>query len=303
MATKSTRSRGRTTQRGRSRPKPRERRGAAPSGTLIVIGGHEDKNGDRFILKTVCEPAVSQKCRLVVATVASGQADVLWKDYERLFRDAGSHDVRHLHIQDRKDAFNPTSLRTLDGAGVVFFTGGDQLRITSKLGGTPVLDRIREIYEAGGTLAGTSAGASAMSETMVVGGQDDQSPRVRDSLQMAPGLGFMTGVIIDQHFAERGRLGRLVGAVAQNPRVLGIGIDEDSAVVARAGKFQVIGSGAVYVVDGVAESYTNLSEESKDARLSVFDIRLHIMSKGDSFDMESRRPARAPSDQDPGPES
>lgn len=284
---------GKKTAHRRTGTPHKHRPGAAP-GPLIIIGGREERDGANLILNEVCAPARAARCRLVVATVASGYADEQWLEYEGLFRQAGAHDVRHLHIEDRTDAFNEACLQTLDGAGVVFFTGGDQLRITSKLGGTPVLERVREIHQAGGTLAGTSAGASAMSETMVVGSAHDQSPSVRDSLQIAPGLGFMAGVIIDQHFAERGRLGRLVGAVAQNPRMLGIGIDEDSAIVARNGRFSVIGSGAVSVVDGVSESYTNVAEDTQDARLSVFDIRLHILSTGDSFDIEARRPHRAP---------
>jgi cyanophycinase len=164
------------------------------------------------------------------------------------------------------------------------------VRITSKIGGAPVFERIQEIYRNGGIIAGTSAGASALSETMLVGGASEESPTAKDSLHMAPGLGFLKGVIVDQHFAERGRLGRLVGAVTQNPRVLGIGIDEDTAVEVRSGSVQVLGSGSVYVVDAMGESFTNISEEDPDAKVSVFDLRLHILSAGDGFDLGTRRP-------------
>jgi cyanophycinase len=195
-------------------------------------------------------------------------------------------------------------LSVLEGAGAVFFTGGDQLRITSRIGGAPVCERIREIFSRGGVIAGTSAGASAVSETMLVSAPSSESHKV-DSLQMAPGLGFLRGVIIDQHFAERGRLGRLVGAVAQNPRLLGIGIDEDTAVVAEAQHFRVIGAGAVYVIDGMRESYTNVSEEEPGEVMSVFDLRLHILSGGDHFDLQSRRPSsprsKGPAKQCPAP--
>jgi cyanophycinase len=153
-----------------------------------------------------------------------------------------------------------------------------------------VCARIREIFSRGGVIAGTSAGASAASETMLVSGPGNASHK-SDSLQLAPGLGFFRGVIIDQHFAERGRLGRLVGAVAQNPRLLGIGIDENTAIVAEDGGFHVIVGGAVYVVDGMRESYTNLSEEEADAVVSVFDLRLDILSRGDEFALETRRPS------------
>ena len=154
-------------------------------------------------------------------------------------------------------------------------------------------DAIRKSYESGVTLAGTSAGTSCMSETMLVGGSGDESHKVGGALLMAPGLGLMTNVIIDQHFAERGRIGRLLGAVAQNPRILGVGIDEDTAIIVNDGRFRVFGSGAVYVIDAISESYTNVSEEEPEKTMSVFDVRLHILSAGDSFDLATRRPSRA----------
>jgi cyanophycinase len=153
-----------------------------------------------------------------------------------------------------------------------------------------VFARIREIYEAGGVIAGTSAGASAMSDTMLVRGSGDESYRIGD-VDMAPGLGLLPNVIIDQHFAERGRMGRLLGAVAQNPRVLGIGIDENTAIVVEdEASFSVLGAGAVYVVDGSGITYSNIVEEKNDRPLSLYDVRLHVLSSGDNFDLRERRP-------------
>ena len=229
--------------------------------------------------------------KLVVATVGTNHAAEVWRQYQRLFHNIGVRALAHLHVNVRDDAFSSDKLDVLDNARGVFFTGGDQLQITSRVGGAPICDRIRDLLARGGTVAGTSAGASAMSETMLVGGPSGESHRI-DTVQMAPGLGFIAGVIIDQHFAERGRLGRLVGAVAQNPRLLGIGLDEDTAVIAEGGGFRVLGSGAVYVVDGVRESYTNVSEQKPDEVMSVFDLKLHILSEGDSYELESRRPVR-----------
>jgi cyanophycinase len=195
-----------------------------------------------------------------------------------------------MDIRTRTETSSEEKLRLLDGATGVFFTGGDQLRITSQMGDTPVMSRILDIYRKGGVIAGTSAGASAMCETMLVKGTSRESYRIGD-LYMAPGLGLIQDVIIDQHFAERGRMGRLLGAVAQNPRMLGIGIDEDTAISVENGEeFRVLGSGAVSVVDGEGVTYSNIAEEREDRALSIYDVKLHILSHGDSFDLLRRRP-------------
>lgn len=267
--------------------------GARRLGTLFIVGGHEDKEGDKIILRTIAARADSGA--LVVVTAASTVPDALWGDYEPLFRDLGARDVRHLHVDAREEALAEETARILDGASVVFFTGGDQLKLTSQLGATPVYTRIREIYEAGGAVAGTSAGASVMCETMMVAGQGSASPRIADALRMAPGFGFLRGVIVDQHFAERGRIGRLIGAVAQNPRILGVGIDEDTAIVCDdPTHFTVLGAGGVHVVDGREVTQSNLVAEERDDALSVFDVRLHLLSMGDEFDLTGRRPTSHP---------
>jgi cyanophycinase len=194
-----------------------------------------------------------------------------------------------MYIKTRNEAACDEMLALLEGASGVFFSGGDQLRITSQIGDTVVMRRIQEIYEAGGVIGGTSAGASAMCETMLVKGTSRESHRIGD-LRMAPGLGLIHDVIIDQHFAERGRMGRLLGAIAQNPRMLGIGIDEDTAIVVQDGEFHVIGDGAVYVVDGENVTYSNVADET-EGTMSIYDVRLHVLSNGDKFDAKKRRPS------------
>lgn len=261
-----------------------------PKGRLILIGGAEDREDDMVILREVASRA--RGGRLAVVTAASAEPDEMWKLYRKVFSGLGVKDVVHVAVDTRDDAYDAARLKVLDAAQVVFFTGGDQVRITAQLGGAPMCDRIRAVYERGGTLAGTSAGTSCMSETMLVAGGGEQSHKVGNGLQMAPGLGFLTNVIIDQHFAERGRIGRLLGAVAQNPRILGIGIDEDTAILVEDGRFAVFGAGAVYVIDAISESYTNVSERDVEKAMSIFDVRLHIMSEGDSFDLATRRPSR-----------
>jgi len=265
----------------------------ASVGTLISIGGHEDKIGEQQILCEVAQRVHSGV--LVVATLASTEAEELWRDYRRTFRKLGVQRIEHLNILQRAETEDETHLALLKEATVVFFTGGSQLRITGHLGGTPLCDHLQRFYrERKGTIAGTSAGASVMSGTMIVSGESEESHRI-GNLRMAPGLGFMEEVIIDQHFAQRGRIGRLLGAVAQNPRELGVGLDEDTAIVVEQGTvFRVLGAGAVYVLDGREVSHSNIVEETSEQIMSVFGMRLHVLSNGDTFDLKTRQPISPP---------
>jgi cyanophycinase len=257
--------------------------------SLIIIGGHEDKSGDKLILRAVAERVGSG--RLVIATVASTMPKTQYEEYEAIFRGLGVKHIYKLEVQSREDAFSEKHVRVMDEATAIFFTGGDQVKITSQLGCSPVCERIQEIYESGGTIAGTSAGASVMSETMMVGGDGEETHRIGGSLKLAPGLGLIRGIIVDQHFAERGRIGRLLGAVTQNPRILGIGIDENTAVIVeRDRKFSVVGEGGVTILDAGASTYSNITDEETERALSVYDVKLHVLSQGDFFDCETRRP-------------
>jgi cyanophycinase len=257
----------------------------------MAIGGHERKEGEMEILRTFVELARPKP--IVVATLASEVSGEIWSEYRRAFHALGAKDIVHLRIGERTQAADEPAVKDVKKAGGVFFTGGDQLRLTSKLGGTTLCQTIQDLYRSGVVIAGTSAGASVLTETMIVSGAAEQSHQVGDFSHLAPGLGFLTGIVIDQHFAERGRVGRLLGVVAQNPRALGIGIDENTAVVVENGRrLRVIGTGAVYVVDGRSITATNASEEDAGQTLSVFDVKLHLLSKGDLFDLEERRPSR-----------
>jgi cyanophycinase len=261
-----------------------------PKGKLIIIGGHEDKAGDREILTEVYKSAKRRSGKLAIVTVASQQPEEMAKEYTKIFKDLGVRDVRVLDLRTRDDAADEHVLSQLSGVGTIFFTGGDQLRITSQVGDSPVFRVMRDIYADGGTIVGTSAGAAAMPATMLVGGPGDKSTEI-SALSMAPGLALLPNVVIDSHFAERGRLGRLLGAVAQNPKNLGLGIDEDTAVIVSHGEqFEVIGSGGVTVVDGAGVSYSSLSEEHPAGVISIYDVKLHILSREDRFDLRERQP-------------
>ncbi|WP_125153612.1 cyanophycinase [Clostridium rectalis] len=259
-------------------------------GDLIIIGGAEDKKGDKVILKEICNRIDKDKDEVVIATVASGIPDELGREYREIFTNLGVKNISILNVVERKDAFEKANVNLINKASVVFFTGGDQLRITSLLGGTSLYKIMRESYEKGCIYVGTSAGASVMSDTMIVTGPEDDSPR-KCTLKMAPGLGLIKDVIIDQHFAQRGRIGRLLVGIAENPQIIGIGIDEDTAIVVNnKAQFKVIGSGAVYVIDGSEISKTNVSEQNQDEILSIFNIKMHVLRRDDKFDLNRRTP-------------
>ncbi|MDZ4690292.1 cyanophycinase [Terricaulis sp.] len=259
----------------------------ARPGTLIVIGGHEDKDGDKHILQAIVDALPPG--RLVVATIASYEPEGYFDTYKQAFSGLGLTDLVEVYVEERREASEPDKLSAFDGATGVFFSGGDQLRISSQMGDTPLEARVRKIFAAGGVVAGTSAGASALGETMLVRGASAESHRIGD-LHLAPGLGLIPDVIIDQHFAERGRIGRLLGAVALNPRILGIGIDEDTAIVVKGRSFDVIGAGAVYVLEATDATHSNIAEAQPESALSIFDVRLHVLSAGDGFDLGARTP-------------
>jgi cyanophycinase len=259
--------------------------------SLIIIGGHEDKEGDKLILREVARRVGRGK--LVICTTAGKEPGQVFDEYERIFRNLGVKHIWHLNISSRDEGRDEQKFRILEGAAGVFFTGGDQLMITSQMGDTPCYELIQQLYKDGGMIAGTSAGASIMCETMMVAGNGAQSHRLDETIQMAPGFGFINGVIIDQHFAERGRVGRLLGVTAQNPRNIGIGIDEDTAIVVEGDRqFYVLGTGAVYVIDCRGVTDSNIADDDLDKTLAIYDVNLHLLSMGHAFDLYERRPKR-----------
>jgi cyanophycinase len=262
-----------------------------PKGTLIIIGGHEQRTSERErpILTEVARRARTGH-ELIIITVASEAHPEWGEEYAGVFRELGVAHPRVLPLRTREDARSEQVQHELAKASVIFFTGGDQLRITSQLGDSPVYRCLHELFRNGGTIVGTSAGAAVMSETMVIGGEGESSPGI-SALRMAPGLGLLEGVVVDSHFAERGRFGRLLGAVAQNPANLGLGLDEDTAVIVERGEsFRVLGSGAAYVLDGSTIRYSGLSEAQPEGVLSIHGVTLHVLGEGDGFDLVRREP-------------
>ncbi|MGL5378679.1 cyanophycinase [Clostridium sp.] len=260
------------------------------NGNLIIIGGAEDKEGDKEILKRVCNSIDKEKDSILVATVATEYPKEALEKYRKVFKGLGAKNIRGLDIVNRMDSFNEDNIKLVKDADLIFFTGGDQLRITSLLGGTPIYDSLIEASGNGCIIVGTSAGASVMSDTMIVEGKDEESPR-KCTLKMSSGLGLVENVIIDQHFAQRGRIGRLLTGIAQNPEALGVGIDEDTAIiVSDKGIAEVVGTGAVYFIDGTGITHTNVSEQYSDELLSMFNVKLHVLKEGNKFNLLTKEP-------------
>jgi cyanophycinase len=265
------------------------RRTQAPGdnpGVLVIVGGGEEKEGAAEVLRFIADRV--GRGRLVIMTCATEDPQGAWERYRRAFSDLGVEDLAHVDIRDREAATDEDLGAPIDDARGVFFTGGDQLRITSHIGATPAYRRIVELLQRGGLVAGTSAGAAAMSGTMLVSGASENTPTIDEVVRMAPGLGLLPNIVVDMHFSERGRLGRLVGAVAQNPRVLGLGIDEDTAAVVEGETMTVIGSGGVYVVDGRRATNSNIADSTGDEVLSIENVTLHLFGAGRRFDLQDR---------------
>lgn len=257
-------------------------------GSLIIIGGAEDKQADKTILKTVLAASGGERASVALVTTATNSPEEAGKQYVQLFDELGARYVEAVYIADRTAANDGKALQILEKASCIFFVGGDQLRISSILGGTEVHRMVHEAYQAGKVIAGTSAGASMMSEVMVVEGKDEEAPR-KCTLKMAPGMALLDGVIIDQHFNQRGRIGRLLAAVAQNPNILGIGIDEDTAMVVNPDlEFIVEGSGVITVVDGRDIKYTNISEQYPNDPLAITNVKIHVLPKGYGFNLANK---------------
>jgi cyanophycinase len=261
-----------------------------PQGQLIVIGGGLLKEGGEPIIEKMAEATQKAKGPLIIVNAATYEPDDVFEEHAAIFKQYGIEQIEGMDIRSREDALDQAKVSKCSDAGMIFFTGGDQLRITSQIGDTPLFRCMHDYYTNGGIIAGTSAGAAAMPETMIIGGPSDESGRVSD-LSMAPGLGFLQGAVVDSHFAERGRIGRLLAVVVQNPRNLGLGIDESTAIVVdKRENFEVIGKGAVYVLDGKKISYSSLSEKRRGSVTSVYGVQLHVLGEGDCFDLSNREP-------------
>jgi cyanophycinase len=256
-------------------------------GTVIVIGGAEDKVRDRVILGRFVSLAGGRDARIAVISTASSLGPEAGERYRAIFTELGAAAVRPLHAVTRNQANDETAARIVRDATGVFLTGGNQLRLSSTIGGTRLADAIMTRFQAGAVVAGTSAGASAVSSHMIAFGASGATPKHRMA-QIAAGLGLLPGVIVDQHFQQRNRLGRLLSLIAQNPSLLGLGVDEDTAgVVGPDQVMEVIGRGSITVVDGAA-SETDAWEIRGHRPLMISGVVLHSLPAGYRFDLRRR---------------
>ncbi len=260
-------------------------------GYLIIIGGAEDKKNDSIILKQAPQMLTDEDL-LTILTTATEHPEEAGQKYFEVFRKIGVENIQVLNINTREEANHAGFCEQIERSQCVFMTGGDQLRITSILGGTRACAQLKRLYESGGIIMGTSAGASAMSSTMIVTGKDNEPAR-KCTLKMAPGLDLIDGAIIDQHFDQRGRFGRLLCGVTENPGVLGIGIDEDTCIkIFPDLHFEVIGSNAVTIIDGKTMQSSNVSELEQDEILAVNGVTVHVLPQGYGFDFKNRKVLR-----------
>lgn len=262
---------------------------ARAGGKLIAIGGAEDTENDSVILKEFLRLAKGPKARIVVMTVATNLVEEVGRDYVAAFKRLGIDEVQVVDVSKREDAQSEAGIKAVEEATGIFFTGGDQLHITALLGGSRLHQTLYQRFQKGVVVAGTSAGASMMGNSMIISGDRNETPRL-GCVEIGPGMDFMIGTIIDTHFSQRGRIGRLLTAVAHFPQDLGIGIDEDTALVITNSHFDVIGGGAVTVIDAGAISHTNLPDIEEGDGLALHDVQVHVLPAGSRFDLSNRRP-------------
>ena len=257
-------------------------------GWIVPIGGAENKENDRHILERFLQVSGGNDADIVVIPTASRMTET-GPRYEKIFNELGAKRVTVMDFDTRRDCQEAGRLKRIEEATGIFFTGGNQLRLTTLLGGTPVAKLIRVRNAHGVTVGGTSAGASILSEHMIAFG-DEGSSVISGSVRLAPGLGLTNRFIIDQHFRQRDRLGRLITALSYNPFAIGIGLDEDTATfMSPEGTLEVVGSGGVTIVDASEVSFSSIGELSEGQPVCTLGLRLHILVPGATFDLNTRQ--------------
>lgn len=273
-------------------PTTKRRKAAHPDkgerniGRMLLIGGNEDD----AILEHFVKICGGRRARIIVCGTSSKRVTEKEREYKKIFQRLGAAEVIDTSITTRQDADDVELIKAVKRARGIFFTGGDQMRLTSIVAGTPFGEEIRHrLWNDGLIVAGTSAGAAAVSSTMITGGSDRGTVR-RSDVRLAPGLGYWRDTVVDTHFAQRGRVSRMMVLFAQNPQILGVGLDENTAIDVRPGeRFLVLGEGAAFVFDG-AVTHSNAPEVYDDEVIAMTDAMVHVLPEDYGFDLRTKRP-------------
>ena len=271
---------------------PAKTEGDKKRGFIVPIGGAEDKEGAANILRRFIEVSGGKSSRIVIIPTAS-KLDDTGRRYEKLFRQLGADEAKSLPIHTREDGAKQEWLDYVEKANGIFITGGNQLRLTTIIGGTPLAKAIRRANVRGVAVGGTSAGAAILSEHMIAYGDEGNTPHA-GRVTLVPGFGLTNRIMIDQHFRQRDRLGRLLSALAYNPFAVGVGLDEDTAAfIDHTKKITVVGAGAITIVDASELSHSSIAETKEGKPVCMTNVRLHVLVDGGTFDLETRRAAPA----------
>ena len=256
---------------------------------VIIIGGAEDKTGDRTILKAFFESAGGQNAKIGIIPCASREPTLVGNRYYEIFTSMGAQQVQVLDIRYRSECDEERWLNMLRDCNGIFITGGDQLRLYDLIGGTPLMAEIKQGLEENRlVVAGTSAGAAIMGEDMIAGGSSGESPN-QSLVDLTQGLGIVPELLVDQHFHNRNRMARLLSAIAAHPDRLGVGIDEDTSIALTGkGSFEVIGKGSITIVDPGDMTHTSYHPSGETAPISLHNLKVHILRQGDHYDFSHR---------------
>jgi cyanophycinase len=269
-------------------------------GTLIPIGGHEDKGIEKSeiytlefikdgILSRVVKESGGENAKIVVIPTASSIPDEVIGNYLKAFKKLKCNDIHIVDIRKREASENPEYIELIKTADCIMFSGGDQSKITSKIGGTTIHKILKERYQYDDiVIAGTSAGAMCMSEEMITGGSSSVS-LFKGAVGMGKGMGFIPNLIIDSHFIQRGRFGRLAEAVAKFPKLIGVGLSEDTGIVIKnCNEFEVIGSGMIILFDPNKLVHNNFDILEEGTPMTLTNLTTHVLANGDKFNIDKR---------------
>lgn len=261
-------------------------------GALLIIGGSEDRKGPKEVLQKFVELTGGADQPIVLLTAASEVPDDVWKQYKQAFSDLHVTELRHIRTTNRDEADQADLAEAVGRARGIFMSGGAQTRLHDILAGSAVAKAMRQAHANGACVAGTSAGASVLCTHMLMNGKAELLPE-KDAIKLGPGLGFIDGVIIDQHFSQRHRINRLLSVTAENPSQFGIGIDEDTALlVLPEGRIDIVGDGSVNIVD-CRNATTNIRKLAHGATPTMLGVCLHVLPAGTSFDLAGPESAPA----------